>query len=130
MQDDISPQVDILLAAPSVNSNNSTACKFECKYIHAGGIKNESKHHLPDMTDTGKTVKEDAKLTRRRDLEKTMALDSITIASLEGLTRLGGNEWKINPCLIWNLLEDTAAIRFHHRDGKVIMFGNLMLVKT
>ncbi len=43
-------------------------------------------HHLPDMTDTGKTVKEDAKLTWRRNLAKTMALDSIIIASLEGLT--------------------------------------------
>lgn len=58
-------------------------------------------HHLPDVTDTGKTIKEDAKLTRRRDLEKTMALDSITIASLEGLTlsRLGENEWKYQPLL-------------------------------
>lgn len=53
------------------------------------------------MTDTGKTIKEDAKVTRRRDLEKTMALDSITISSLEGLTlsRLGGNEWKYQPLL-------------------------------
>jgi len=32
MQDDISPQVDILPATlpPSMNSNNSTASKFEC----------------------------------------------------------------------------------------------------
>lgn len=60
-----------------------------------------SNHHLQDVTDTGKIIKEDARLMRRRDLAKTMALDSITIASLEGLTlsRLGGNEWKYQTLL-------------------------------
>lgn len=58
-------------------------------------------HHLPVVTDTGKTIEEDARLMKRRDLAKTMALDSITIASLEGLTlsRLGANEWKYQALL-------------------------------